>query len=238
MKVSDLFYNLSIGELSNLAMSGEGSGTIRDKDQGKLVSYINAGVNALHKRFVLVTKELLIECFDHITTYQFKRKFAITSNSSEKYKYIIDYPDFPFEEDVIRILEVSNALRQKLPLNDPGDFMSVFTPAPDVLQVPEPITRNSLSVIYQAESVPLKYLGIDKEVALAQEIQIPGFLESALTNYVAYKVYSHMNGQEQQAKSQEYLVMYENECSEVEKNDLTAQTQSVTHHKLNERGFV
>lgn len=238
MNVSELFYNLSVGELSNLAMSGEGSGTIREKDQGKLITYINGAMKALHKRFVLLSKEVLIETVDHITNYHLKRRFALSSNSTEKYKYIIDLHDNQFQEDVIRILEVTNALKQKLPLNDPGNFLSVFTPAPTTLQVPEPITRNALSVIYQAEHVPLQFTGLAKDKMLAQTIEIPGFLEAALTNHVAYKVYSHMNGQEQQAKAQEYLVMYENECSEVENNDLMAQSQSVTHSKLNERGFV
>lgn len=238
MNVSELFYRLSVGELSNLAMSGEGSGTIRAKDQGKLVSYINSAMEALHKRFVLISKEVLIETVDHITHYHLKKRYALSSNSSEKYKYIIDMRDNPFKEDVIRVLEVWNALKQKLPLNDPGNFWSVYTPSPTILQVPEPITRNALSVIYQANAVPLEYVGKPPKEALAQEIDIPNFLETALTNYVAYKVYSHMNGQEQQAKSQEYLVLFENECTEVEKNDLMAQSQSVTHYKLNERGFV
>lgn len=238
MKLEELFSRLSYGELSNLAMSGEGSGTIRDKEQDKLITYVNSGMIALHKRFVLRSKEVLIECYDHITDYHLKKRYALNSGSDEKYKYIIDLPENQFVEDVIRILEVSNSLKQKLPLNDPGNPLSVFTPSPTTLQVPEPITRNGLSVIYQANPVPLEYVGTDREGALAQEIDIPSFLETALTNHIAYKVYSHMNGQEQQAKAQEYLVMFENECSEVESNDLMAQSQSVTHYKLNERGFV
>lgn len=238
MKVSELFYQLSVGELSNLSMSNEGSGSIREQDQGKLITYVNGALLAIHKRFVLVTKEVLIECYDHITNYHLKKRYALHSGSTEPYKYIIDLPNNMFKEDVIRVIEVYNALKQKLPLNDPGRFGSVYTPSPLVLQVPEPITRNALSVVYQAENIPLNYVGLEPTEVLAQEFELPHFLEAALINHISYKVYSHMNGQEHQAKAQEYLTLYEAECTDIEANDLVSQSTSTTTSKLHEKGFV
>lgn len=238
MKVSDFFYNLSVGELSNLAMSEEGSGTIREQDQGKLIVYVNAALTAIHKRFILITKEVLVETLDHVTNYHLKKQFALSSNSNERYKYIIDVIGAPFAGDVLRILEVYDARQTNLPLNDPGQPNSLFTPGPATLQVPNPITRNALSVIYQANHVPLKFKGISLTEVGNQEIDVPEFLENALTNHVAYKVYSHMNGTEHQAKAQEYLSLFDTDCVEIEENDLINQTQSTTQTKLNERGFI
>lgn len=238
MIVSELFYNLSVGEVSNLAMGNDGDGTIRETDQGKVISYLNSAMGALYKRFVIITKEALIETVDHITEYKLKRQYALSSGSSEPYKYIIDSIGNPFIEDCIRILEVSNALKRKLPLNDPGNPYSVFTPRPMVLQVPNPITRDALSVMYQAKNTPIEFLGLDNDKVLSQEIEIPNFLESALQNYVAYKIYSHFNGQEHQGKAQEYMSLYDNECTEIELNDLVQQSQSESQMKLIERGFV
>ena len=90
MKVSELFYRLSVGELSNLSMSNEGSGEIREKDKGKLIVYTNAALKALHKRFVIVTKEVLVETIDHITNYPLKKRYALSSNANTPYKFIID----------------------------------------------------------------------------------------------------------------------------------------------------
>lgn len=238
MKISELFYTLSVGELSNLAMSNEGSGTIRDKDQGKLVSYINASLKMMHKRFVLRTKEVLIETVDHITMYHLNKRYALTSDSNEPYRYIIDSDGSPFEEDVVRILEVWDAFGNQQYLNDPGQSQSLFTPFPTILNVPAPVTHNAMSVIYQADHVPFVYVGEDQKTALAQNIDIPGFLESALTNCIAYKVYSHLNGQEHQAKAQEYLTLYEGDCTDIEDKDLVNQSISKTQMKLYERGFV
>lgn len=238
MKVSELFYRLSVGELSNLAMSNEGNGEIRQQDQGKLLVYTNAALMAVHKRFVLNTKEVLIETIDHIVNYHLKVQFALSSNSTERNKYIIDSVGSPFTGDVIRILEVYDAMKWKLPLNDPGHSESLFTPGPNVLQVPNPINRMALSVMYQANHDPLEFLGLKNEEVLAQHIEMPEFLESALLNHVAYKVFSHLNGAEHQSKAQEYIAMYEAECSEIEENDLIGQSQSTTQTKLQERGFV
>lgn len=238
MNIQELFYRLSVGELSNLAMSGEGSGNIREADQAKLIVYTNAALSAIHKRFLLITKELLLEPLDHITNYHLKKEFARSSNSDQRYKYIIDLPGSPFTGDVIRVIEVYDSRKLKLPLNDPGRFDSLFTPAPTTLQVPEPVNRNALSVMYQASHKPLEFLGLKLEEVQAQDINLPEFLEAALINNIAYRVFSHLNGQEHQAKSQEYISMYEAECTEIEENDLINQTQSNTQTKLQERGFI
>ncbi|AZO48056.1 hypothetical protein [Mesorhizobium sp. M4B.F.Ca.ET.058.02.1.1] len=73
---------------------------------------------------------------------------------------------------------------------------------------------------------------------LDQEIEIPIYLENPLRLFVAYKVFCHMNGQENIVKSQEYLGAYEAACLEVEQRDLVNQTFSTSHSKLEQRGFV
>ena len=47
-----------------------------------------------------------------------------------------------------------------------------------------------------------------------------------------------MNGQEHQAKAQEYITLYENACNLVEEGDFANQTVSNSHSKLVDRGFV
>jgi hypothetical protein len=238
MKVSELFYILSVGELSNLAISNEGSGTIREKDTGKLITYINSGLDLLYKRFILSTDELILELYDWITSYNLRKEFAMSSGSKQKYKYILDLPEHPYMENVVQVVEVWDALRHKLPLNDPGRHNSVYTPSPLVLQVPNPINGQYLSVVYQAKAKPLKALGLSQDDLIAQEIPLPDFLISALTNHVAFKVYNHMNGQDHSAKAQDYFALFEADCTLIEEKDLVSQTQSNTTTKLEERGFV
>jgi hypothetical protein len=234
MKVVELFRRLAYGELSNLAINN-GDGTIIEEKHPQIIQYVNEGLLRLYSRFLLSEKHLILEQYAHVTTYHMQIKYAETSGSNTHHPYIKDLPDEPFLGDVIKILHVYDELGNEYPLNDKDDQYSLFTPQPDMLQVPEPIERRPLSVTYQARH-PL----LDDRIGyiLDQEVDLPFSLEGALQNYVAYKTYCHMNGQENIAKGQESYQNYEMVCAEVEMRDLTSQSFHTSHTKLEQRGFV
>lgn len=231
-----LFERLSYAELSNLSISGEGSGTIIPAGIPKIINYINEALVKLYGRFILSTKQLIIEEQEHITNYHLIRKFAETNTENiQDYPYIKDLPDEPFTEDVIKILEVYDVHGCLYALNDMGNCNSLFTPAPQILQIPNPVTARMITVVYQARH-PVILPPVDNNQS--QEIDIPFVLEEALQAYIASKVYSNMNGQENILKAQEQLAKYESVCGEVETFDLTNNTISTTTYKLEIRGFV
>ena len=239
MKLGELFKELSVGELSNLAMSKDGSGTIVDKHHTKLIVYLNTALLEIYTRFPLITKELLIAQTEHITNYHLKRQFALSSNSDQPHKYIIDINGEPYDGICLRIMSVSDLLGGFIPLNDESDSRSYFTPQPNILQIPYPINGNVTSVTYQTNHPVILSEGItDGWDKLDQDIEIPLFLKGALIHHIAYSVYSHMNGQEQQIKAQEYITLFEDKCSKVEDGDLANATVSTSHSKLLDRGFV
>lgn len=240
MKISELFRRLSYGELSNLSLAGEGSGFINPDNHPQMIQYTNEALLRLYSRFTLLNKDVLLEQVGHITNYHLIPRYAESSRSDARYPYIKDLPGEPFTGDVIRILEVFNQLG-RLPLNDMNHALSVFTPTPDTLQVPNPVEGAPLSVMYQARHPVLNDIKEPTEadsVLTDQEITLPFFLEGALTNFIAYKVYSHMNGADNMVKSQEYNATYETICLDVETRDLVNQTIATSHHKLEQRGFV
>lgn len=238
MLLSTLFEELSVGELSQLSMSDEGSGHIAEKSHSKLIVYINSSLLKIYTRFPLKTNEVLVEQYEHITNYHLTRQFARTADSDETYRYINDMAGEPFKGGVLKILNVHDLLGGYIPLNDPANNRSYFTPQPNVLQVPYPITGNVTSVTYQDKHPDIKHAGIKEDEKLNQEIELPLFLKDALIKQIAYNVFSHMNGQEHQAKAQEYLSMYEMACELVEEGDFANQTISNSHSKLVDRGFV
>lgn len=235
MRIADLFRLLSYGELSNLDLSGEGSGTIKEERQPQLINYINEGLLKLYTRFPLLQKDLIIELQSDILVYPLRLEYAETVGSDVPFPFIKDRPGREFTGDVIKILEVHSSCGSELPLNDKGNPRSLFTPQPDVLQVPYPKAGTAIGVQYQARHPKL----LDKgRGMLLQTIEVPFFLESALQNFVAHKVYSHMNGAENTAKSQEFEVHFERICTEVEQRDTVNQTFGTTQYKLEMRGFV
>ena len=234
--LTKLFERLSYAELSNLSISGEGSGVIVPAGIPKIINYINEALLKLYGRFILSTKSLLIEEQEHITNYHLVRRFAETNTENiQEYPYIKDLPDEPFTEDVIKILEVYDVNGCMYPLNDMGNCNSLFTPAPQILQVPNPVTDRAITVVYQARHPIIEP---PTENNQSQEIDVPFVLEEALQAYIASKVYSNMNGQENILKGQEQLAKYESVCAEVEALDLTNNTFATTTYKLEIRGFV
>ncbi|ESX17882.1 hypothetical protein X766_15920 [Mesorhizobium sp. LSJC255A00] len=238
MKIVDLFRQLSFGELSNLAISNSGSGAIVEEKQPQLIHYANDALLALYSRFLLSEKDLVIEMANQITNYHLIRKYTETSGSDVDWPYIKDLPDEPYEEDLIKILEVWDASGCQLPLNDKEDPRSLFTPYPNILQVPAPVGGLELAVVYQASHRKLDDRLNATSPLLDQNIELPIYLENPLRLFVAYKVFSHMNGQENIVKSQEYLGAYEAACLDIEQRDLVNQTFSTSHHKLEDRGFA
>ena len=233
MNIEDLFTNLSYGELSNLSLSGEGSGTILEDSQPKIIRYANEGLLRLFSRFVLKQSDVLIEMVAHITNYHLIKKYAESVYNPDEvhFPYIKDLINEPFKEDVIKVLEVYTSEGNLVPLNDSERKDSVFTPVGNVLQVPRPLDRRSLSVMYQARHEKLDHNKQD------QLIEIPEVLEGALTAFIAYKVFSHMNSDGSSVKAQEHMQIYENICNEAVEHDLVSTSTSTTNSRFEKRGW-
>ena len=234
MKILELFRRLAYGELSNLAING-GNGLLAEASHPQMIQYVNEGLLRLYSRFILEEKVILIEQYEHIISYHLKNKFSESAGADIAYPYIKDMPDEPFRGDVIKILQVSDELGNVYVLNDKDNPSSLFTPQPDILQIPSPVEGVPLSITYQA-----RHYTLDDRIGkiLDQEIDLPFFLEGALQSFVAYKTYSHMNGQENIGKGQENLQAYELICIETEMKDLINQSFHTSHNKLEQRGFV
>lgn len=235
MNINDLFASLSYGELSNLAMSNEGSGVIRSQDQPKVLNAANEALLLLHSKFVLSSKDIWIELRKHITYYHFDVRFAESNvlTSAENDFYIKDLISDPFIGDVIKVLNVFDEYEFELPLNDVEHPQSVFTPQPRMLQVPNPTEGALYNVVYQAKH-PLLVLTEN----LDQEIDLPDVLHAALRAYISYRVYSSINTQEATVKSAEHLGNYEGICQNAVDYDLVNTSSYTTNIKFHRNGWV
>ncbi|MEO5499009.1 MAG: hypothetical protein ABIR46_00750 [Candidatus Saccharimonadales bacterium] len=235
MNLNGMFRELALGELSNLALS-EG-GTIIAEKRPQIVNYINEGLLALYSKFVLKEIDMLIEMREALTNYHLLRRYAVSQYSDENppdrwnLPYIIDNVGEPFQEDVIKILSVYNSFGMKIPLNDIENPLSVFSPQSTVLQVPYPIAGQALSLEYQARHKILDHCNCD------EEIYLPDVLHSALRAHVASKVFMHMNTQENTAKGQEHMIIYDIICNDVVEKDLVNTSSSTTNVKFDKRGW-
>lgn len=305
MYVSDLFRQLSYGELSTLSMATNVPGAIDPLQQPKLIIHANEALLRLYSRFVLKEADLMLQMLDGVTNYH------LLSQNTQSYQaavaagaqlndpggaeftptpYILDSGGQPFTEDVIKILAVYNGgfysggygedfndalppdlfdpldqidpvspndptsqtdgvvqqdinaspyywrrgdnASNSLPLNDREDPYSLFTPQPNVLQVPYPQPGLALGVQYQAKHADL----VDNN--LTQWIELPRILEGALKSYIAHKVFSFMNGQENKIAAQDHLANYESICVDVTDKGLVSTGESTTSVHFHRRGWV
>lgn len=234
MQLAELFNQLSLGVLSNLAIGGEGLGTIPAKSQPKLTMHVHNALTALYSRFNLLERELVIRVYDGLYDYPFEKKYADMDRTVGP-KFIEDGPENIFTEDVFKVLAVYNNCWEEIVLNDPGDPTSLYTPNSSSLQVPMSTTGDSYHLLYQAKHPKLLWTA---PVAMAQKILLPEILIPALEAHVAYQVFSPMNGAEHTAKAVEHLGRFEMLCLEVETKDFVTSSLVQTHTKLDDRGFV
>lgn len=235
MELSELFNRLSLGELSNLSMSNSGSGEIQEDSKAKLTMYCNEALLRLYTRFILKENDVIVEMVEGTTFYHLLKRFAEQSynkNDPEIYPYIKDLSREKFEEDVVKILSIYDNTGHKRPLNNDNEWDSLYTPQHNIVQNPSYRDGEVLSIHYQAKHKLLVWDDVEE-----QTIYLPEVLEGALTNYIAYKVYSHMNTQESVSRAAEYLSTYSNICDEVIERDLVNSSISNSNDKFWARGF-
>lgn len=232
MNIEDLFEKLSYGPYAALFPGAGGTGHIDEQARPQVLSHANDALLRLYTKFDLYQKDVLIEMDEITTNYHLKSKFSIhDAASTEPRRYILDLPEERFEDDVIRVLAVYNSYGYAYHLNDDGNPYSVFTPQPNLLQVPRTIPRQILTVTYQAKHP--KLMG-----DLEQEVLVPDVLVEALLSYIAYKKYTNMATPESTAKAQEHLAMYNNLCDEAIQYDAVSTSSTTTNTRFEKRGFV
>ena len=234
MLVTDYFARLSYGPLSNLSLSGEGSGTINTTQHNKLIEHLNTGLQKLYSRFVLREKNAIVEQYAHITFYHLDKRYAKENpvRPTDNTPYLIDLPAEPFEDDVLRILNVYDEYGVDRLNLSPDYRMKIYSPFPNTIQVVDPLQGRPLSVVYQANHRKLEFGVINAEITL------PSVLESALISYVAYLVYGDMNTEGSLLSAQRHLGDYEKMCATIELNGSTGVDISPDIQVFHKRGWI
>lgn len=212
MQLSEIFEYLMYGELANLVFSSIEEGEIKEKDRARLISNINLGLIDLHKRFPISYKALGIELFEHIGEYVLDRKYSYTmKDPSVRYHYIMDNPQEPFNNDLIKINRVlTEDGEEEYPLNAEDNNLSLFTPSYNILQVPYPIYENILMLEYQAypAKIPLNVPDPSDYYVALPEV----FLEP-LISFINFKLYTGVGVEKPEAPN--YLQRYDIECKRI-----------------------
>ena len=238
MTLQECLTKLAYGELSNLWGTSTISGEIPEDKKPLVINAINEALLRLYSRFALKENAVYVELNEHTTRYELSTKHLIDDpNESgddsieECDKYLWDTPEYPFTDNIIKILDVYTTDGFRVKLNNPTSIISVYTPSFNILQVPYPKKGVVLSVSYQAKHAELSLDNLD------QEIELPESLWGALTAYVAYLIHSNINTEVAIANAQKYLSIYTSIIDDVVTTDSINVTYSANNVKFFNRGW-
>lgn len=232
MTLKELISRLAYGELSNLSWSY--NGTIKEDKIVPLVQFINETLNKLYSKFYCKQDSILLEPVDGKTEYEISKEHLMDSTLTPTYdKYLFKPGDKPFNDDILRILRVITSTGMKLPINDPLEKYSVYTPLYNKLQCPKLEPNWELEIVYAAKHPELIY-----DENSDPEIELPDFLIPALCAYVAYMIHSNMNTEVAVANAQKYLSLYNSILAEAVESDIVSNPKETDKFKFLIRGWI
>lgn len=239
MNLKELFQELSVGVLDELAIAGSGSGEVPEDNYGKLIVKINNALTALYTRFDLKLRVLEIAAVDGIYTYYLKKRHAQTDPTVEPYKYIMDSVANPFTDDVLMITGVNDGEHHRLTINDTNDQCSWHMAGYNAIQYDKPVTGSRFYVEYRARHPKISLNLLDDGVDLEDvEIEIPPVLEATLAHYIAMEIYATMSIETALSKSNMHRDLYEDQCSMHEAKNTFNDSKSDTNIKALGKGWA
>lgn len=248
MKLQDIFDQLSTAEFSMISIGGQPAGVINENNWSNLVNHINLGLTALYSRFTLKEGRITLQLIPNQTYYPITSAYAVNSRRGRAdVRYLLDTPAQPFDDDIVKIIEVLTDGEIALELNDPLADYSVYTPSAAVLRVPkgmvtgDPATPDDL----RTDNLTLVYRAFHPKVVIPLgffdparvDVELPYSHLEALLWYVASRAHNPVGmGQEFNAGNQFYA-KYENACRQLENAGLQVD-QGGQSGRFERNGFV
>jgi hypothetical protein len=156
-----------------------------------IVSYINLAMIALYGRFELKASEQIIPMKDNIVEYT-------------------------LSPDLMTIIAIYDEDGDEFFLDDENSLFSILQVDFETIQVPNPSTGATLSVIYLP--APERIIYVD-ESSLSTRIPIPPQLMEPLLHYIGYRAHGSMNGYIK-AENNTHYMRYEASCKRIEASGL------------------
>ena len=249
MKLAEIFAQLTHGELSQISLGGAAAGEINSASYLQLVSHVNLGLTALHKRFPIKENRLVLKLTQGEINYPLKSSYAVNGKASYvPVRTIQDTVLAPFKDDILKVERVLTDLDWELGLNNESDKYSVFTPAFNSLRIhkdlvtesidlPTWLRTASLTVVYRANH---SILTADDDIDSPEDVEInlPDSYMEPLLYFIASRIMNPIgSGQGEMNMGNNYAAKYEQACQALELTNLRVDQGSQSTN-LQRNGWV
>jgi len=229
MNLNDVFTQLTYGELSKVFIGGLDERTgILEIDREQIISHVQLGLTDLYRRFRLLQGQMTLTLQPDTTDYMITKDFiASNTDSTEAVKYLTDDPIFPYEDNLLKIVEVKDDLLNPIRLNWANDSCSVFSRSEKHLYVPEVITTldyrdpviTELKLIYLANH-PKIDCSLGTYSPELVELYLPDAYMTALLYYITSRYMNPIGMANEFHAGNSYYAKYEGECARLEQQNL------------------
>ena len=220
MFLSEIFNQLTHGELSQLDLGGAEFGIIQPDNYDKIVPHVNMGLTALYKRFNLKVG---------------KHTSVLLANQQT----------YSLPSDVLKVEQVVTSEQVPFPLNNALDLYSINTPTYRSLEVPLDVVNQvaalpeeyktlTLGVTYRASHAKIDLLALNPATT---DIALPETHLMALLYFIAGRVNNPIGMTNEFHAGNSYAAKYEAECKSLENDNLEID-QGTSNTRLQENGWV
>lgn len=220
MLLSDLFTQLTFGELSQIKLGGAEASGITKENQLQMLQHVNAGLTELHTRFHLKEGTLRVALDPTLDTYVLSKAYAVGNRESRKpIKYILDSVAMPFQDTVLKIERVYDELGKELELNTSTDRANrlsqvLRTPNLNTLVTPPALTATQLTVVYRANHP--RIIKEDNSFDPTEvEIDLAPQYENALLMYIASRIFNPIGMNQEFHDGNNYWAKFETACANI-----------------------
>ena len=241
MVLQDLFDTLASGEFSGLCLGQSVTGSIKEEAYPKVVAALNRGLVEIYKRFILKKKKVYLVQQSGQTRYYLRADYIGYSGATGPQAYLLDHPDEIFLNDVIRILEITDAEGSLIDINPvhPCIEQTYFKLSQfDTLDLVTVETDQVFTIEYQATFPKIEITEEFDPTTL--QLHYPPFIEEALINYIASIL---IRGKATKASEGEgyvsntWATKYEQACIRLIETGLTEEVY-IPDNRFRMKGFI
>ncbi len=206
MQLSEIFKQLTYGELSQLSIGGAEAGQISEANYQAVIAHIQMGLIALHKRFPLREGRMTVPLEHGKVTY-------------------------PLTGDILKIERVYTDKGWELGLNDESDPYACSTPSSQMLRIPASIASGNIDVPDHFKTATLEVVYRENHPAIGASewgiddpdditVDLPYSHLEPLLLFIASRVHTPTSMTNETNMGNTYAAKYEAACQEIETRNL------------------